>query len=101
MAIFGFAGLSLGSDFIALDPQLPAAWETLSFKVQWRSRHLKIKVVGVTGSVHVTLEAGDSMKLVVRGDTFVLIPKETLLVSRTEKAQKSPGNEEDEGSHRE
>ena len=40
-AVLGFAGLSLHSDGIALDPQLPAGWRSLGFGVQWRGRHLK------------------------------------------------------------
>ena len=43
-AVFGFAGLSLRSDGIALDPQLPANWRSLGFSVQWRGRRLRIKI---------------------------------------------------------
>ena len=44
-AVFGFAGLSLRRDGIALDPQLPPNWRSLGFGVQWRGRRLKIKIV--------------------------------------------------------
>ncbi len=43
-AVFGFAGLSLRSDGIAIDPQLPAGWGSLGFSLQWRGRRLKIRI---------------------------------------------------------
>ena len=43
-AVFGFAGLSLQSDGVAIDPQLPAIWRSLSFGLQWRGRRLKIRI---------------------------------------------------------
>jgi trehalose/maltose hydrolase-like predicted phosphorylase len=33
-AVFGFAGLSLRSDSVAIDPQLPADWDSLAFGFQ-------------------------------------------------------------------
>ena len=44
MAVFGFAGLSLRSDGVAIDPQLPADWSSLGFSFQWRGRRLKIRI---------------------------------------------------------
>ncbi len=38
LAVFGFAGLSLRDDGIAIDPNLPTAWDSLAFGVQWRQR---------------------------------------------------------------
>jgi trehalose/maltose hydrolase-like predicted phosphorylase len=43
-AVVGFAGLSLHSDGIAVDPQLPPNWRSLGFSVQRRSRDLKIRI---------------------------------------------------------
>src|ERR1700693_2783506 len=43
-AVFGFAGLSWGSDGVAIDPQLPTGWSSLSFGLQWRGRRLKIRI---------------------------------------------------------
>ena len=44
LVILGFAGLSLRSDGISLDPKLPANWRSLAFAIQWRGRSLKIKI---------------------------------------------------------
>ncbi|SOE87859.1 Trehalose and maltose hydrolase (possible phosphorylase) [Burkholderia sp. YR290] len=81
MAVLGFAGLSFGSDHLGLAPRLPAAWKSLSFPVQWRSRHLKIRIVQSTASVHIALEAGDPMKLCVNGEMFALGRAEPLQVT--------------------
>ena len=40
-AMFGFVGLSLRPDGVALDPQLPPAWRVVTFRLQWRGRRLR------------------------------------------------------------
>ena len=67
MAVFGFAGLSMESDGIALAPKLPDSWLSLSFSVQWRNRHLKIRIDQAKQVLEASMEAGDPMKLRVRG----------------------------------
>ena len=79
-AVFGFAGLSLHSDGIALDPKLPTNWRSLGFGLQWRSRRLKIKIVPGQQLVEATLEAGEPMRLVVSGEPHELRRDRTLRV---------------------
>src|SRR5271169_5850802 len=67
LAVFGFAGLSLQSDGIALDPKLPSSWQSLGFGVQWRGRHLQLRIDQTTRLLEATLKAGDPMMLVVGG----------------------------------
>ena len=80
-AVFGFAGLSLQRDGIALDPRLPRNWRSLGFGLQWRSRRLKIKIVPGQRLVEATLEAGEPMRLVVNGEPHELGRERTLRVS--------------------
>jgi len=80
MAVLGFAGLSFGSDHLALAPTLPAAWKSLSFTVQWRSRYLKIRISEPTTIVHIAMEAGDPMTILVNGEMFTLSRVEPLQV---------------------
>ena len=68
-AVLGFAGVSLRNNGIALDPQLPPNWRSLAFGVQWRGRSLKIRIDQAKQIVEATLEAGESMTLIVRGET--------------------------------
>ena len=72
MVIFGFAGLSLHADHLALNPHIPAAWQSLCFGLQWRGRHLKMKIARATGSLEVTLDVGEPMTVVVSGKAFEL-----------------------------
>ncbi|MDF2117847.1 glycosyl hydrolase family 65 protein [Roseiarcaceae bacterium H3SJ34-1] len=72
MAVFGFAGLSLLTDGIAINPQLPKAWLSLCFRVQWRGQCLKIKLEQANGLVECWLEAGEPISLVVRGQRHEL-----------------------------
>ena len=67
LAILGFAGLSLRSDGISLDPKLPANWHSLAFAVQWRGRSLKIKI-GQDKKLEASLEEGEPMTLTVSGE---------------------------------
>ncbi|WP_175773125.1 glycoside hydrolase family 65 protein [Paraburkholderia phenazinium] len=90
MAVFGFGGLSLHSDHLALDPKLPSGWKTLAFSVQWRSRKLRIRIMQATGSVEATLEGGEPMKLVVGGKAFNLDRSESLQVSLDPERNDSP-----------
>ena len=80
-AVLGFAGLSLRSDGVALDPQLPPNWQSLGFGVQLRGRRLRIKIVQGARSVDATLEAGEPMKLVVCGQAHELRRDRPLRVS--------------------
>jgi trehalose/maltose hydrolase-like predicted phosphorylase len=66
-AVFGFAGLSLQSEGIAFDPKLPASWRSLNFSIEWRGRRLKINIDAADHLLQATLEAGDSMTLLVSG----------------------------------
>jgi trehalose/maltose hydrolase-like predicted phosphorylase len=78
MAIFGFAGLSIRDGELALDPQLPAAWESLGFRVQWRSRHLRVSIQRAGSRLEVELESGAPMTMRVNGQSHALGEAESL-----------------------
>jgi trehalose/maltose hydrolase-like predicted phosphorylase len=67
-AVLGFAGLKLRDDEISLDPKLPASWRSLTFRVQWRNRRLKIRIGQEEQLLHAMLETGEPMTLVVSGE---------------------------------
>jgi trehalose/maltose hydrolase-like predicted phosphorylase len=67
MTVFGFAGLSLQSDGVALAPHLPASWSSLGFSMEWRGRHLTISISQADHRLDATLEAGDPMILTLYG----------------------------------
>jgi trehalose/maltose hydrolase-like predicted phosphorylase len=62
-AVFGFAGLSLRSDGVAIDPQLPTGWSSLSFGLQWRGRHLKIRIDQSKHCLDAILQDGEPMAI--------------------------------------
>jgi trehalose/maltose hydrolase-like predicted phosphorylase len=71
-AVFGFAGLSMHGDALAFDPQLPESWRSLGFRLQWRSRLLKIRIEQTKQSLEVTLETGEPMTLFVSDERHEL-----------------------------
>lgn len=72
IAVLGFAGLSMGSDGVAIDPKLPENWRNLAFSVQWHGRQLRLRIAQAEQSLDATLEAGEPMTLVVCGKPYVL-----------------------------
>jgi trehalose/maltose hydrolase-like predicted phosphorylase len=72
MTVLGFAGLSLHSDSIALDPRLPPGWTRLAFPLQWRGRRLRIAIDQTKQCLEVTLEDGAAMTVVVVGAPYSL-----------------------------
>lgn len=83
-AVFGFAGLSLHGDTLAIDPKLPASWRSLDFRVQWRGRRIKVRIEQATQSIEATLEAGEPMVLTVRGERHQIRWGEALQVRAEE-----------------
>jgi trehalose/maltose hydrolase-like predicted phosphorylase len=71
MAVFGFAGVSLRDDGIAIDPKLPTIWSSLKFRLQWRGRSLKVWI-GQAERLEITLESGEPMMLAVKGEQHEL-----------------------------
>jgi trehalose/maltose hydrolase-like predicted phosphorylase len=72
IAVFGFAGLSLAEDGVALDPRLPAQWTALSFALAWRGRRLSLRIGPEPLGIQVTLLSGDPMRVHVAGKAHEL-----------------------------
>ena len=72
MAVFGFGGVSLRDDGMEINPKLPAIWHSLKFTIQWRGRHLNIKIDQIEHCLDVKMEAGTPMTIFVEGERHVL-----------------------------
>jgi len=68
LVVWGFAGLSLRNDGLAIDPRLPAGWRNLTFRAQWRRRSLRISIDAGKQTVEAILEAGEPMVLFIGGE---------------------------------
>jgi trehalose/maltose hydrolase-like predicted phosphorylase len=88
--VFGFSGLSLRDDGLAIDPHVPLGWGRLRYPVQWRGRKLKIEVDPLAQLAIATLEEGEPMRIFVRGQAYELGQTSTLRVSIAEKQTASP-----------
>lgn len=78
VAVFGFAGLSLLGDAIAINPRLPAGWVSLSFPIQWRDRQIKFRIEH--GRLTAILDEGEPFTIIVAGRAHRLICGATLRV---------------------
>ena len=77
-ALSGFAGLSMRSDALALDPRLPPGWRSFGFRVHWRGRRVKIRIEQSGHRLVATVEEGEAMTLRVNGRAHSLPPGEAL-----------------------
>jgi trehalose/maltose hydrolase-like predicted phosphorylase len=66
-AMFGFAGVAVRPDGLALDPHLPPSWQTMRFRVQWRGRRVHVAIDAAGRTACATLESGEPMTLHVGG----------------------------------
>jgi trehalose/maltose hydrolase-like predicted phosphorylase len=80
--VFGFAGLFLLEDVIAFDPHLPASWNSLKFRVQWRGRQIRLCLDHGDNLLSAFLEHGQPMKLLVAGKLRDLFTGQWLKVTR-------------------
>jgi len=67
LSVLGFAGLALRSDGISIDPNLPTEWDSVAFSVQWRGRHVQIRIDRNERRLNATLKAGEPMILFAGG----------------------------------
>ncbi len=86
IAVLGFAGLSLQTGGICLDPKLPETWRCLAFAVQWRGRSLRIKIDRDKQCIEASLEEGQPMTLAAGGESYELSRGQTLQVYFGERA---------------
>jgi trehalose/maltose hydrolase-like predicted phosphorylase len=80
IAVFGFAGISLQDDGLAVDPKLPTNWRSIVFRLQWRGRQLRMSIDQTEQRLEATLEAGEPMTLVVSNQRQELYRGQTLQV---------------------
>jgi trehalose/maltose hydrolase-like predicted phosphorylase len=67
ITILGFAGITLLTDALAINPQLPDCWSTLDFACQWRGRLLNFRIDQAGHTLTATLATGEPMTLAVQG----------------------------------
>ena len=70
--IHGFAGLTLKSDRIVLNPWLPKKWERLSFRVKWRDRDVHLDITHRDVSIRIDADADLSLPCTLYGKTCKL-----------------------------
>ncbi|NTU58387.1 MAG: glycoside hydrolase family 65 protein [Chlorobiaceae bacterium] len=75
--IHGFAGLTLKSDRIVLNPWLPKKWECLSFRVKWRERLVHLDITHVEVSIRIDAEEDINLPCTLNGKTTKISSNET------------------------
>lgn len=71
-AVLGFAGVRAGGDGLSIDPHLPRQWRSMQFQVEWRRRHLALRIHHE--AVTATLIATEPARITVQGQPVLLVP---------------------------
>lgn len=61
----GFGGMKVFNDTLHLNPFIPKQWSSYSFKVEFRGRVIRVKIV--KGKIEVSLESGEPLIIFVSG----------------------------------
>jgi alpha,alpha-trehalose phosphorylase len=70
--VFGFGGMRDRGGRLSFDPRLPAAWPAMRFPIAWRGSRLRVDLSQDELAITVT-EAGEpEVRLVVRGEEYVV-----------------------------
>ena len=68
----GFGGMRIDGDRLSFSPNIPARWESYSFKVNFRSRIVKVTVTQKGNKFE--LEQGEALDILVDGQSRTLNP---------------------------
>jgi kojibiose phosphorylase len=79
--IHGFAGLTLKSDRIVLNPWLPKKWERLSFRVRWRERTVHLDITHREVEIRIEAATGLTLPCTLYGKTSKIRSNEVCTMS--------------------
>jgi trehalose/maltose hydrolase-like predicted phosphorylase len=80
MAVLGFSGLTTNESGLGLNPRLPESWRSLAFSVQWRGRHVLVRIDASRKTIEATLSSGEPM-MITLGEEQYKLQREAPLVA--------------------
>ncbi len=75
--VYGFGGMKVSNGMLHFDPCLPENWSSLSFKILYRNRTLKVKIESSTTTLQ-NIE-GEALEITVAGSLIRLDPGTTMV----------------------
>lgn len=93
-AVFGFAGVRLCDNCLAMDPHLPKDWDSLTFPIQWRGRQLRIAITQADRQLVVSLESGPALTLRINGQMHAIGDEGRLKVTYAPEIRQVDGTHE-------
>ena len=75
----GFAGMRDHGGRLSMDPRLPATWEGLTYRLQWRGTRLRVRVTQAALEL-TSEEGGAAVPVLVRGDEVTVEAGATVTV---------------------
>ena len=74
----GFGGMRMREGNLSFEPQIPEAWKSYSFKINYRGQILTIEVT--QGGTHFSIDQGNDLEILVDGKAVVLNENRTVIV---------------------
>lgn len=68
--VYGFGGLQIDEQGIALNPRLPESWQSLSYPFQYRGRSILVELTKTR--LKVTLQTGEQLFIHIAGSEYLL-----------------------------
>ena len=87
--VYGFGGLRDYGGTYRVDPRLPEAWTSLTYRVTLHGARVRVQVE--REQVTLTLETGEMARLVVRGKEVQVTPDEPVVVPLDDQGPRLPG----------
>ena len=72
--VFGFAGLQIRPEGLALAPHLPADWRAVRFSVDWRGQRIRIAITAAPLAVEIQAEGKGDIPVALGDGPVVLLP---------------------------
>jgi kojibiose phosphorylase len=85
--VFGFGGMRLIPDGLALAPQFPRRWANLGFSAQWRSSKLEVVFGQMPPTVEVSCNSGDGIVVLLNEDVKAALKAGQRLLAKKDDAR--------------
>lgn len=76
--VYGFAGMKIKDDTLNFDPVIPDKWNSYTFRINFRSRNLRIQIS--RKEIKITITEGEELNICIRDIVYLLKKGKELII---------------------